>query len=1124
MIAGANSMNGRFQLVGMLMACGGLVSPGGSAVVVRLANYSEFPVHATAVALDAEMLCRKLGVPAGTPLQACTREGNQLVPLSPFMENGRAVARALVSIPPRSRIECKVEAADQWQHPIPVEATPVLLRNGVLRVSFGAQGWDLAFDGERSQAAGLVTGGQLDFWVDGRNRGRIMNGDPRQFGLSRFATDAREVKREATVMPDGSPRLVVQRRFAGMASALSVTETFELVPGMPVLTCRVRWQNEGESPLWIAYVGSGDGIRGRWDKRLMQGPLTERKKSALQGEIGGGETRCAWLGGLCRISMESPATGCGLGMSTLLPTPDKVGQGSMVWGCGVSGFQCNFIDPEQGQFPFLVAARGTLENGFAFLATQAGSAVFPETVAMWKALQSGKTPAPVPPCAVWVDDEVVEAQTVTRLDDCGDRSIAVRLDLHRRFECRVQGATRVTARPLPAGGKPLVLLDEKRPVDRVLDLNRALGMAGEVALAIELSAGARLGIAEVLPEAPVMLSPVPDAAITDLAAMFRWRGLPLVTEYRLQWSRSADFAAAEEARVTSSRDFPHYLVPDHQLPAPGLWHWRVRGCKGGSEGPWSEARSFTVNNDHAVKPLKRPLTADAPLFTMEATRVLDFTAFHPDIPADIARHVAIVAEGFEAKGIPVTEFARGMERLPTAIMLRSHWAGLADIEWLFQHVPNFVGIQGGEHLSSLYRDNKEGDMRYHHRLIRLCAKHGMFHQEADGTYKDDKWQELMDLQGAFTREFGPWLVLSQKNNIIRRQFYSQGAALGLWLGGITHQHGAWEDGGFYWQNAGFNGLGHCAGERSGVLKSMPRIFWALNFVMGIARGCGIYSLDGQTLMLGAKAVERDPASAWAAAIWDDTGATSDTFRRFVVPLIRGAVEHRLIPGKDAVLRNIKLAVYNDKRITGDEQTWPHYAEYGPLFAHTYGFRRMGDIDGQLWEFFPNTGRYYFIPVLPQGNEPLAPWIRNLPVSGLQDEARVRETFGQAYPGCHRGDAFLCRVGDTWIVQNTRENEDVTEEWAADLTGPAFDRFSGKIGPHAYLVGKVGEGGRRLWFQSNGEYPERETSLEIRCTRRPDWKVEPAAAAKDAGWDPASRTLGLRLSHLTGAVEVTLEAR
>ena len=92
----------------------------------------------------------------------------------------------------------------------------------------------------------------------------------------------------------------------------------------------------------------------------------------------------------------------------------------------------------------------------------------------------------------------------------------------------------------------------------------------------------------------------------------------------------------------------------------------------------------------------------------------------------------------------------------------------------------------------------------------------------------------------------------------------------------------------------------------------------------------------------------------------------------MVPLIRGVVKHRLIPTKEEVLKNVKLAVYNDRRVPGDDKAWPHYVEYGPLYAATYGFRKMGNIDGQLFEFFPNTGRYYFIPVLPQGNEPLGP--------------------------------------------------------------------------------------------------------------------------------------------------------
>jgi hypothetical protein len=1088
-----------------------LASAGGK-VPVALVNYSKLPVHATAITLD-EQLFRG-------PVRVRRADNAALIPLVRGLEDGRAVLRLFVSLPPASRLDLVAEPAERWSESRLAEAKPEKLRNGVVRVEFGKKGWRFGFEADK---ATLIEDGQLDFWVDDRNRGRIMNSDPNDLGLVRFATAARVGKSEVAITPDGRPVLTVESRLDGIAKDMSVMETFELVPGMPLLVCRVRWRNDGDKPLWIAYAGSGDGIRGRWSKELLSVPLIERKKSPIQGDINGSETRCAWLGALCRISMESPASGCGVGMSTLLPTPGKVGQGSMIWGCGASGFQCNFIDPAQGQFPFLVKPHSSLMNGFVFLAAQTEVSVFRQTADLWKALQSEKLPKLPPPCAVFVGGEAVHAQTIGALETRTEPKLALRLDFNKHFECLVTGATKVVARPLAAGKKSVTLLETNQAATLALDLNQRLGWSDEVPFVLETSAGSAVSIAETLPVAPKMLSPIANAVMTDIAAMFRWCAIPMVVDYHLQWARTPDFAAPTEVRVASSHDYPWHLVPDDQLPAPGKWYWRIRGMKSAVAGVWSETRAFTINNDHSRKPLKRPLTARAPLFTLEATRVLDYTQFHPDVPADIAPFVGIIAEGMEGKGIPVTEFARGMEEIPHAFMLRSHWVGLADIEWLFQHVPNFVGIQGGEHLSSLYRDSKDGDMRYHHRLTRLCAKYGMFFQEADGTYKDDKWQELMDQQGAFVREFGPWLVLSQKNNIIRRQFYSQSAALGLWLGGITAQHGAWEDGGFYWQNAGFNELGVCAGERSGVLRAMPRIFWTLNAVMGMARGCGIYSLDGQTVMDSAKLNARDPKAAWASAIWDDTGKTTDTFHRFVVPLIRSTVQHALIPTKEQLLANVKLAVFND-RPQPDVKAWPHYAEYGPLFAATYGFRKMGNIDGQLWEFFPNTGRYYFIPVLVQGNEPLGPGVRNLGISQLQDVAKVREIFNAAYPATYEGDAFVIRVGHTITVLNSRENEDVAESFSIPLPARGVGTIAGKVGPHAYVVAKIEDHGDRLWLQANSEYPERDTVLALNCPREPGLRIEPRSAVRDFRWDDATKTLHLRLSHGQGAVEVEVKQK
>ncbi len=1091
----------------------------GAQQTITLVNYAPVPVHATAVTLDADGLCAKLGVPAGSPLAISKADGTAL-PLVRDTEEGKAVVRVCAALPPQSRLELVARRAAQWSTtPVATAQASGELGNGVVRFVPTAKGWQFGFAAGRAR---LIEDAALEFWVDNQNRGRISDGS--RENLTRLAlapfSGAKLESSAATCGADGRPVFTRRWKLGGLAEKMTCIETFELVPGRPLLLARIRWQNDGDSPLWIAYTGSGEGIHGKWSKDLMPQPLIERKKSPILGDLNGSETRCAWVGGLCRISMESPATGCGVGLATLLPTPGKVGQGSMVWGCSGYGFQCNLIDPGVGQLPFLLKPHSALDNGFAFLAEQTGVSVHRETVALWSALQKEKLPAFVPPCAVFVGGEAVAAQTVGGVAG-SDRALALRLDFNKHFECRATNATKLVARPLAPNKKPVVLLDVGQPANVTLDLNQKLGWKDEAAFVLETAPGTSVTIAETLPEAPQMLSPVDGVEMTDLAAMFRWCALPMVVDYQLQYARTPDFAAPVDVRVTSSQDYPWHLVPDDQLPAPGQWYWRLRGLKGSVAGVWSPVRRFTVNNDHAKKPLKRRLTPQAPLFTLEATRVLDYTAFKPDIPADLAPFIGIIAEGMEGKGVPVTDFARGMEKLPYAFLLRSHWVGLADIEWLFQHVPNFAGIQGGEHLSSLYRDTKDGDRRYHHRLTRLCAKYGMLYQEADGTYKDDKWQELLDQQGAFVREFGPWLVLSQKNNIIRRQFYSQSAALGLWLGGLTHGHGAWEDGGFYWQNAGFDGPGVCRGERSGVLRTMPRIFWDLVCVMGIGRGCGLYSLDGQTLMESSKLLARDPQAVWASAIWDETGKTTETFKRFVAPLIRGTVQHQLVPTKEEVLRNVKLAVFNDMKGRGDTGAWPHYAEYGPLFAATYGFRKLGNIAGQLWEFFPNTGRYYFIPALVQGNAPLGAGIRNLPLSQLQNQAKVREIFNAAYPPFYEGDAFVCRVGETMTVLNSRENEDITESFALPLAAGPVTKLAGKIAPHSYLVGKLGARDGQLWLQANTEYPDRAVELTITCSRKPLVKVEPAAAQQQADWDATAQTLKLRLSCQPGAVEMTL---
>lgn len=86
----------------------------------------------------------------------------------------------------------------------------------------------------------------------------------------------------------------------------------------------------------------------------------------------------------------------------------------------------------------------------------------------------------------------------------------------------------------------------------------------------------------------------------------------------------------------------------------------------------------------------------------------------------------------------------------------------------------------------------------------------------------------------------------------------------------------------------------------------------------------------------------------------------------------------------------------------------------------------------------------------------------------------------------------------------------------------FKKISGILPPHAYLLGKLKNGGRQFWLQTNGEYPQRELTLSLHCETKPAWKADPPAAVKQSAWDPATRTLTLRLSHENGAAEITVE--
>jgi hypothetical protein len=173
------------------------------------------------------------------------------------------------------------------------------------------------------------------------------------------------------------------------------------------------------------------------------------------------------------------------------------------------------------------------------------------------------------------------------------------------------------------------------------------------------------------------------------------------------------------------------------------------------------------------------------------------------------------------------------------------------------------------------------------------------------------------------------------------------------------------------------------------------------------------------------------------------------------------------------------------------------------------------------EFFPNTGRYCYFPIFPQGKTELK-GIQTLPLSKLQDVFAVKGLFDQAYPQWYEGDALVTMAGDTLTVMNSNENTDEKQTYAVPLKNHGyFLQIAGSVETHSYVMGKFEEGSRRLWLQANTEYAERPTVLQIRCSKKPEVKAVPETGVIVKEWDAKANILSLKLDHKDGAVELEL---
>jgi hypothetical protein len=198
--------------------------------------------------------------------------------------------------------------------------------------------------------------------------------------------------------------------------------------------------------------------------------------------------------------------------------------------------------------------------------------------------------------------------------------------------------------------------------------------------------------------APILVSPVRDAHLTDVAAFFAWKPVHGADRYEVALSQRRDFRDAVQQSVPALKADLAVCFPKDPLPV-GTWLWRVRALGAdGCTGEWSETRSLTIDASHPKTPLVRPISPDMPLFVFHSPSEID-RAWRA-IPDDLRRYCALRLEVAERR-LNLAQLCKTAESTGANLVVQCSGPGggvygevysggrygresLAELEWAFQ--------------------------------------------------------------------------------------------------------------------------------------------------------------------------------------------------------------------------------------------------------------------------------------------------------------------------------------------------------------------------------------------------------------------------------------------------------
>jgi len=292
--------------------------------------------------------------------------------------------------------------------------------------------------------------------------------------------------------------------------------------------------------------------------------------------------------------------------------------------------------------------------------------------------------------------------------------------------------------------------------------------------------------------------------------------------------------------------------------------------------------------------------------------------------------------------------------------------------------------------------------RYGIDAIKLAARHGKFFtcQLAHANFLYIMAGELnRPLYDTF-RQYRDYVIPQHEMNVPFGMHQAHTAPLGMWLEGAVGNWGI-EPQSWYWADAEY---ADPEDFTHGDIAKMPPAVYRQMILTGVTAGATVYSFEPPDDLVG--------------------GSRSHHWREAIYPTMMEVIRNRLIPTRDQVLRKIRVAYQLAPASTPAEmhrnlRDVNEILDQGNLIRGTYGVYDQG----LEYEFIPNTGRYYWIPLLSPSasRQALGRFTSVIRPGQFQAPEQFRAHCNRFYRGDGQGTACIMSIGRATYVMQTHEN-------------------------------------------------------------------------------------------------------